>query len=171
MPAPSAPGALRKYYLSLALGRSHGVDEDPRFEDDTNAGLTAGLRLDGRWSAELFYRRFALGADYAEAIVGGGEDFRADSHLGLAGLYRLPLSDNIGAYGRLGLGRTSEVANRRSLFDGSRAGQSDSRSFTDTSLGAGIEFGTSRSVGVKLEASRFTKSGVNTYLLGLDIKF
>lgn len=169
--APPAPGATRKYYLSLALGRSHGVNEDPKFEDDTNVGLTAGMRLDGHWSAEIFYHRFALGADTAEALIGGSEDFRVDSHLGLAGVYRVPLSDSIGAYGRVGLGWTGEVANQRSLFDGDRAGQSDSRSFTEPSVGAGLVVGTMRSVGVKLEANRFTRSGISTYQLGLDIRF
>lgn len=169
-PAPPVPGLLRKYYLGLTLGRSQGVNDDPRFDDDTNAGILAGMRLDNRWAVELFYRQFALGADYAEALIGGDATFRPESHFGLSGVYRLSMSDSVSAYGRLGLGKTDFVANRRSLFESDPA-RADRKSITDPSVGAGMEIGPLWRVGVKLEATRFTKSGVNTYLLGLDVKF
>ena len=128
------------------------------------------MRLDSRWAMELFWRNFALGADFADAIFGGDGNFRPDTHIGLAGIYRLPMSDNVSAYARLGLGETELVANRGGLFEDD-PNQVDRKSITDPSVGVGVEIGTLRRVGVKLEATRFTKSGVKTYLFGLDVKF
>jgi Outer membrane protein beta-barrel domain len=156
--------------VGFTLGRSDGVNQDPAIDDDISHGFTAGMRLDSRWAVELFWRNFAFASGLADAIFGGDGDFRPDTHTGLAGLYRLPMSDNVSAYARLGLGKTRLVANRSSLFE-ENPGPSDRKSITDPSVGAGVEIGTLRRVGVKLEATRFTKSGVKTYLVGLDIKF
>lgn len=168
-PAP-APSDLRKFYLGPTLGRSDGVDEDPALDDDVSYGFTAGMRLDSRWAVEVFWRNFAFGADFGDAVFGGDGNFRPETHVGLAGIYRLPMGDNVSAYARLGLGETDLVANRNGLFE-ENSGQADRKSITDPSVGAGVEIGTLRRVGVKLEATRFTKSAVKTYLLGLDIKF
>jgi hypothetical protein len=152
--------------VGFTLGRS----DDPAIDGDFSHGYTAGMRLDSRWAVEVFWRNFGLGADLADAIFGSDGNFRPDTHTGLAGLYRLPMSDNVSAYARVGLGETKLVANRNSLFEDD-PNLVDRKSITDPSVGVGVEIGTLRRVGVKLEATRFTKSGVKTYLFGLDVKF
>lgn len=165
------PREMRKFYLGITVGRSYGFDALTANGKDVAFGLVGGMRLDSRWAVELFVRQLAYGQFLFDATFGGDEEFHPDTHAGVSAIYRLPLSDNIGGYARLGLGKTDLVANQTSLFDNNGPDSVDRKSITDPSVGVGLEVGTQRTGGVKLEATRFTRSKITTALLGVEFKF
>lgn len=164
-------GEMRKFYLGFTVGRSYGFEASTTSDKDVTFGLVGGMRLDSRWAVELFVRQLAYGQFLFDATFGGDEEFHPDTHVGVSAIYRLPLSDNIGGYARLGLGKTDLVANQTSLIDSNGPDSADRKSITDPSVGIGLEIGTQRTGGVKLEATRFTRSKITTALLGVELKF
>lgn len=92
----------------------------------------------------------------------GDDSYYPDTHVGIAVLGNLPLNNAFSLYGRLGVGRTEMKSGRISNKD---------RSETDPSVGLGVRYAFGPAFSVNLEATRFTKSEVNTYLLGVQYNF
>lgn len=146
-------------YVGAGVGSSsvssHAVDSD----NDPSLNVDVGYRFNQNFSAEIFARSlsFRLFDDLA-----GDSSYYPDSHVGVAVLGTIPLGNDFSLYGRLGVGRTEMKSGRKSKKDYNE---------TDPSLGLGVRYALSPAWSINLEATRFTKTKVNTYLLGVQYDF
>ena len=153
------PGAFNAY-VGVAAGRS-SVKSKVFTEEkgDPIAGWTLGYMVNPNVSVEVVAR--LLSFRLLDGLL-GDTNFYPATHAGVAVLGSMPVSSAINVYGRIGIGRTTLEADTQPKTDDHIA---------DPSVGVGAVFGTTGRVGVKLEATRFTKSQVTTTMLGLEVRF
>ena len=149
----------RGVYIGAGIGgssvSSHKVDSD----NDPSLNVNLGYRFNPSFSTEIFARSMSF--RMFDGLI-GDDSYYPDTHVGIAVLGNLPLNNAFSLYGRLGVGRTEMKSGRISNKD---------RSETDPSVGLGVRYAFGPAFSVNLEATRFTKSEVNTYLLGVQYNF
>lgn len=148
------------FQLGLEVGASSVdskvVEEDG---DDPVFGVSLGYRVNRNFAVEVFGR--SLSFRILDGLV-SDDSYYPEGHQGIAAIGYLPINDSFAAFGRLGVGRTKMHSASASRADFSE---------TDPSIGAGVQWDFARNFGLKLEATRFTKSDVTTTTLGLVFKF
>ena len=146
-------------YVGAGVGgssvSSHTVDSG----NDPALNVDIGYRFNQNLSAEVFAR--SLSFRLFDGLA-GDSSYYPDTHVGVAVLGTVPLANDFSLYGRLGIGRTEMKSGRKSKKDYSE---------TDPSLGLGVRYALSSAWSINLEATRFTKTKVNTYLLGVQYNF
>ena len=147
-------------YVGLGAGRS-SVKSKVFVEEkgDPIVGWTLGYMVNPNLSVEVVAR--LLSFRLLDGLF-GDTNFYPAKHEGVAVLGSVPMSSAINVYGRLGIGQTT--------LEAATQPQTDDH-VLDPSAGVGVVFGTTSRVGVKLEATRFTRSKVTTTLLGLEVRF
>ena len=146
-------------YVGAGVGSSsvssHTVDTD----NDPSLNVDVGYRFNQNFSAEIFAR--SLSFRLFDGLF-GDSSYYPDSHVGVAVLGTIPVGNDFSLYGRLGLGRTEMKSGRKAKQDYNE---------TDPSLGVGVRYALSPAWSINVEATRFTKTKVNTYLLGVQYDF
>lgn len=146
-------------YVGAGVGSSsvssHTVDTD----NDPALNVDIGYRFNQNFSAEVFARSLSL--RMFDGLV-GDSSYYPDTHVGVAVLGTVPLGNDFSLYGRLGIGRTEMKSGRKSKKDYNE---------TDPSLGVGVRYALSPAWSLNVEATHFTKTKVNTYLLGVQYDF
>lgn len=149
----------RGIYVGAGIGgssvSSHKVDSD----NDPSLNVNLGYRFNQNFSTELFARSMSF--RMFDGLI-GDDSYYPDTHVGIAVLGTVPLNNAFSLYGRLGVGRTVMKSSRVSNKD---------RDETDPSVGLGVRYAFSPAWSVNLEATRFTKTEVNTYLFGVQYNF
>lgn len=144
-------------YGSVGVGGVDGSQEAyKRDGDQLSVGYSFGYYFNANYGAEIYtrslaFRPFGPRRDYAYP----------DTHVGIAAVYRYPLTRMFSLNGRLGIGQT-----KMSRDDGGHAG--DKTSVT-AGVGASLEF--SRHVAITAGYERY--SGINTglWLVGWQLGY
>lgn len=147
------------FQAGIDIGRSNSSSTAYDADSDGAVGLALGYRFHPNIAAEVFFRglRFSPLAN-----LGAPDAYVPEEHIGIAALGYVPLGERFRAYGRVGVGRTK--------LEFTAEGR-DSRSETDPSLGVGLSLDLGNHFSVTLEGTRFTKTKVNTTVLGLQVRF
>jgi len=98
--AATAGTASAGGFVGLGIGGSPGVSSDSHMEADGRTGRIEGGYSFGRFAIEGLGQRFDA---YNTSDFSG----YTNTTLGIAGLFRLPLTDGFGVYGRAGFQHTS----------------------------------------------------------------
>ncbi|MES2296765.1 MAG: porin family protein [Pseudomonadota bacterium] len=147
------------FYLGIGLGKSSVSSKVVEEASDPSFDIHAGYQINENLALEAFARSLSFRIGILDAI-GRDHNFYPDHHVGLAMVGSLPLAERFKAYGRLGLGRTTET----NANDAERAE-------SDISVGVGVSYAFTRHVAMTGEITRFTNSGVTTALLGMNFNF
>ncbi|MBA5690740.1 porin family protein [Rugamonas apoptosis] len=149
------PGA----YVGLKLGRASISSKYVESGNDASGTLAVGYQATPTLGAEVFAQ--TLSFDPFKGLLAAPGNY-PDSHIGVALLGSVPVSDQFGVYGRLGIGRTRMPSTRSSL---------PTTHETDPSIGIGASYAFNRQWSLNLEASRLTKTDVNFLTAGLRFQF
>ncbi|MTW35560.1 outer membrane beta-barrel protein [Pseudoduganella danionis] len=152
---PFEPGV----YAGVNLGRASISSKYVESGHDATGGFAIGYQMTPNLGAEVFAS--TLSFDPFKGLLAAPGNY-PDSHIGVAVLGSIPLSDQFSLYGRLGIGRTKMPSTRTSL---------PTTHETDPSIGIGASYAISRQWSVNLEATRLTKTEVNLLSAGLRFQF
>lgn len=152
---PFEPGA----YVGLNLGRASISSKYVESGNDASGTLAIGYQATPNFGAEVFAQ--TLSFDPFKGLLAAPGNY-PDSHIGVAVLGAVPVSDQFSVYGRLGIGRTRMPSTRTSL---------PTTHETDPSIGIGVSYAFNRQWSANLEASRLTKTEVNFLTVGLRLQF
>lgn len=147
------------FYAGVSLGKSNVSSNVVKESGDIIGGLNFGYQFNQNFSAELMYRTMSF--RLFDGLV-GDQSYYPDSHVGVAAVGRIPLSEDFGFYGRLGVGQTSMKSASSTL---------GSKHETDISTGIGLSYQLTKNFSANLEMTHFSKTGVNTTLAGVQYRF
>ncbi len=150
-------------YIGLGAGKSTLSSKYVEDSSDPAFSVNAGYKFNSTLAVEIFARSmsFRLGQNLP-AILAGDDSYYPDNHYGTALIASVPLAKDVNLYGRAGIGRTK--------MESSFAAK-PSYNKTEASYGVGARYAFSPLFSMNLEATRFAKSEVNTFLLGVEWTF
>lgn len=147
------------WFVGVRAGRSSVSSKVYQESHDPIFGFEAGY---------AFNRNFAIEA-YAQTLsfrifdgLAGDNNFYPSDHLGVQAVGTLPLTDAVGLFAGVGVGRTRMHSASGSLGD---------YRLTDPSVSAGLDFKLGRNWSLQVTGMRLTKTEVNTLQVGVQYRF
>jgi len=146
-------------YTDMTSGRASVSSKYTDDSNDVSFGGAIGYQVNSSLGFEVYSRGLSLNP-YRGLLSEAG--YFPDRHYGIAVLGATPLGNRFSAYGRLGLGQTTMIANRNNLAD---------KQQTDPVLGVGVRYDFNKTISAELEATRLTKSEATLVTAGIRIQF
>lgn len=146
-------------YVDLSAGRASVSSKYADDSNDVSFGAAIGYQASANLDFQVYTRSLSLNP-FRGVLADAG--YYPDRHYGVAVLGSAPLGDSLSAYGRLGVGQTTLVANRTYLED---------KHETDPIIGIGVRYAFNRTVSARLEASRLTQSDATLVTAGVRFQF
>ncbi|MCH7342772.1 porin family protein [Pelomonas sp. CA6] len=157
--AAAADAKQEGVYAGLAIGRASGSAETYRIGSSPSFGFNLGYRFSANLSTEVFWR--SLSFELFPMFQTRSYEY-PDSHLGVAVIGSMPLSDSWALNARLGVGRTKMERSRDLSASGSR---------TSLSGGLSVSYAITPSFSMNLGYERYTKISSGVTLLGAELRF
>jgi len=146
-------------YADLSVGRTSMSSKYADDSSDVSFGAAIGYQANANLDFQVYTRSLSLDP-FRGALAEAG--YYPDRHYGIAVLGTAPLGNSFSAFGRLGVGQTTLVANRNYLED---------KHETDPIIGIGVRYAFNRTVSAQLEATRLTKSDATLVTAGVRFQF